>query len=55
MATVKRSTANAAPRSEGSTGTLGQMLSQGMWRVGREEQKIARSVVLPVRLEAGIS
>jgi len=49
------STANTAPRSEGSTGILGQMLSQGMWRVAREEQKIARSVALPVRLLAGIS
>lgn len=55
MAAAKRSTAIAAPRSEGSTGVLGQMLSQGMWSVAREEQKIARSVALPIRLVAGIS
>lgn len=55
MSAAKRSTSIAAPRSEGGTGILGQMLSQGMWRVAREEQKIARSVALPVRLVAGIS
>lgn len=55
MAAVERSTANAAPRSDESTGILGQMLSYRMWKVARKEEKIARSVALPIRLIAGIS
>lgn len=55
MAAVKRSTANAAPRSDESTSVPGQMLSQRMWKVARKERKIARSVALPIRLIAGIS
>lgn len=54
MAALKRSTTKAVPRSKRSTGALGQVPSQGMWRVAREEQKIARSVALPIRLVAGI-
>lgn len=55
MAAVKRSATKAVPISKGRTGALGQVPSQGMWRVAREEQKIARSVALPIRLVAGIS